>query len=144
MKKDQIISAVRSLLLAVGAFFAGKMFFGTALDTNVWEGVVGSVVGLGAAIWGVLDKTATIEMLQSALRSIVIVAGGFLITTGKLKEDALNSILSLVAVITPMLYGWLSQLKSKAIAKGKLGVADLKGVDEKKPNLINPVTNTPK
>lgn len=144
MKKDQIISVVRSVLLAVGSFFAGKLFFGTMLDADMWQGIVGAVVGLGAAIWGVLDKTATIEMLQSALRSIVIVSGGFLITTGKLKADTLNSILSLVAVITPILYGWLSQLKSKAIASGKLGVADLKGVDEKKPSLIAPVVITPK
>lgn len=143
MKKDQILSAVRSILLALGAFFAGKLFFGTPIDDDKWQGVVGSVVGIGSVIWGILDKTATIEMVQSALRSIVIIIGGFLITTGKLKEETLNSILGLVAVIAPMIYGWLSIKKSEKIATGILGIADLKGVDEKKPELITPTVETP-
>lgn len=139
MKKDQVISFIRSLLIALGAFFAGKMIWGQQLDYTLWQGIVGSAIGLFAVIWGITDKTATLEMVQSGLRSTWLVIGGFLITTGKIKAEMLNNVLAIIAIISPVLYGWISQLKSKNIATGKLPVAELSGVDEKKPDLITPV-----
>jgi len=142
MNKEVVLSIVRSILTAVGAYMAGKYFLGTPIDDNLWLGVIGSVTTLVSVIWGIMDKTATIEAVQSGLRSVITFIGALLVGSGVLKEEVIASILYIVAVIIPIVYSQLSKLKSKEIAKGELGVADLSGV-HKTPMAVQPQVNTP-
>lgn len=144
MTKDQILSFVRSLLIAVGAFFAGKNLFGTTLDQQTWLGISGAVVSLVMVVWGIVDKTVTIEMFQSGIRGFIIMITTFLVSSGRLMEDTVKNILAIVDILLPVIYGQLSMMKSKNIASGKTAIADLKGVDESKPQDITPRVTEPK
>lgn len=142
MNKETVLSIVRSILTAVGAYMAGKYFLGTPIDDNLWLGIIGSVTTLVSVIWGIVNKTATIEAVQSGLRSVIMFIGALLVGSGILKEEVVASILSIVAVIIPIVYSELSKQKSKEIAKGQLGVNDLSGVDNTK-MIVQPKVNTP-
>lgn len=50
--KAQILSAVRSTLIALGAYAVGKGLVGQA----VVDQIVPAVIVLATAVWGVLDK----------------------------------------------------------------------------------------
>jgi hypothetical protein len=71
MTKDTIFSLLRSALTIVGSILLGKNIFGTAVDNSVIEAVIGGALFVGSVVWGIADKTATIEMLQSALLKVV-------------------------------------------------------------------------
>lgn len=126
MNKETILSLVRTILTAISAFVVGKHLFGTTVDDATWQGWVGVVVGLGSSIWGIVDKSATIEGIQSALRSAIIVVGGLFVAKGSLTADQLTSILGAAMAIIPFLYSTLSKQKSASIANGNLPVSSLK------------------
>jgi hypothetical protein len=121
----------------------GFSFLGSTIDDNLWAGLGGAVItGIGV-VWGILDKTATVEAIQSGLRSIIIVFGTLLVGSGVIKNELLDSLLAIVATIVPVLYSKLSRDKSKNIAAGKTGVIDLAGVDSQK-QTISPKIQTQK
>lgn len=47
-----ILSAVRSVLIAVGTAYAAKK----GIDSATYEAAVGAFIAFAAAVWGVLDK----------------------------------------------------------------------------------------
>lgn len=135
MTKDVILSLIRTLLTAFGAFLFGKNVFGTTLDSTTWEIWVGALLTLGSTIWGIVDKTSTIEAVQSGLRSVFTVGGGILVAMGKLTGQTLDSVVGLIAPIVTFLYSALSKQKNAQIASGVLkattnsiGQTDLKKV----------------
>lgn len=142
-KQQTVLSIVRFILTAVGAYVAGKYFLGTPIDDNLWLGIAGSVVSVISIVWGIGDKTATLEMLQSSIRSVIVFFGSLLVGTGVIKDEVLQSLLGIVSVLLPMIYSEISKKKSKDIAEGKLGLADLSGVTVGETS-IQPVVNTPK
>lgn len=143
MSKETVLSIVRSILTAVGAYMAGKYLLGTPIDDNLWLGVIGSATTLISVIWGIVDKTATIEAVQSGLRSVIMFFGALLVGSGVLKGEVLESALAIVATLIPVIYSQLSKQKSKNIAEGSTGIADLAGVTKGETN-INPKVDTPK
>lgn len=144
MNKESVLSIVRSILTAVGAYVAGKSFLGSTIDDNLWLGIGASIVTLISIIWGVVDKTATLEMFESGLRSIIMFFGALLVGAGIIKDEVLQSLLAISSVLLPVIYSELSKKKNKSIAEGKLGVADLSGVKPEEVKPINPVVETPK
>lgn len=143
MTKEVFFSIFRSILTAVGAYLIGKSFLGATIDDNLWLGIISSAVTLGSIIWGVVDKSATIEMVQSGLRSVVTFVGALLVGSGVLKGEVIESTLTIISVIVPVLYSQLSKLKSKNIAEGSTAIVELKGVDTKETS-ITPNTTTVK
>lgn len=123
MQKDTVLSIIRALMTAGGSYIVGHNLFGHQVDASVWQEVAGSIVALVGAIWGVADKSASIEGLQSAVRSVVQVIGGFLAAAGVITGETLNSILGLATAIIPVLQSHLSKVKVKQIADGTVKVS---------------------
>jgi len=46
MSREVILSLIRTILTAVGAFFAGKTIFGTEVNTEVWQGWLGGAIAI--------------------------------------------------------------------------------------------------
>ena len=130
--KDNIFALLRYALLAVGAYLVGKNFLGQSIDDELWQGLLGVGLGLGAAIWGWVDKTATLEAIQSAFRSAISFIGVMLVGSGIIKDEVLQSVLGGLPLIISYLYGVTSKKKNKQIAAGEVRIADLKGVDPQK------------
>lgn len=141
MTKEIFFSIFRSVLTAVGAYLMGKSFLGATIDDNLWLGIISSAITLGSIIWGVVDKSATIEMVQSGLRSVVTFVGALLVGSGVLKGEVIESTLTIITVLVPILYSQLSKLKSKNIATGDTPIVELTGVNPAETQ-ITPNTTT--
>jgi len=95
MTKETAFSIVRAALTLTGSYIIGHNLFGAKLDESLWQELAGA-------------------------RSVITVAGGLLVSAGKLTGDALNSIIGLVAVLVPLLQSWLSKKKVQQLADGTL------------------------
>lgn len=126
MTKDNVFALIRNLLTIAGGYIIGKSFFGTAVDDNTWQGIIGIVIALVGVVWSILDKTLGIEQLQGAIRHIVSVVGGILIASGKLTAERLDTWLGIITVLVPIIYGLLSKTKSTQLQQGTIAVHQLK------------------
>lgn len=124
--KDTVFQILRTLLSAAGAFFIGRKIFGTNIDPNNWQTAIAGITVIASFVWGILDKTANIEMWQSGLRTIITFIGGIFIAKGSLNTEQLATILSGVLTAVPLIYGLLSKQKSSMLASGKLQLSTLK------------------
>lgn len=138
MKKEQILSVLRTIITAAGAFVAGKFIFGTAIDDQLWVGITGAILSLASVVWGVIDKTATVEMVASAARSVFLVFGPLVVSAGWIKNESVEAIALIITTLIPVLMSRTESVKNQQIAKGELPVAKLKAVDENKPHQIKP------
>lgn len=129
MSKAVILSLIRTVLTAFGAFLLGKNIFGAPLDDVLWQSIIGAIIALASIIWGFVDKTNTIDAVQSGLRSVIVVFGGLLVASGKISDKVLESVLGVASAIIPFLYSILSKTKTDMIAAGALKPeTTLKGV----------------
>lgn len=60
--KDQILSSIRSLLIALFAYAVGKNWISNDTATNL----AALVIPLGLAIWGIYDKTKAATVAKAA------------------------------------------------------------------------------
>jgi len=127
MNKQSFLSLFRLILTAVGAYLIGKNIFGAPIDDTVWSDIAGVALTLGGIIWGVLDKTATIEMIQSGMRSVVVVIGGILVASGKIKQEVITAVLGALGIIIPWIQSGVARKKVEDLKTGKVNLADLKG-----------------
>ena len=137
MTKESVFSILRFALTAVGAYLVGKNFFGSPIDNEVWQGIMGAILTLIGVIWGIMDKSATVEAVQSGLRSVITFVGVGLVGAGVIKDELLQAILGIIAVVVPVIYSQTSKVKNKEIATGEVRIADLSGVN---PKTITPDT----
>lgn len=126
MTKDNVFALIRNLLTIAGGYIIGKSFFGTSVDDNTWQGIIGIVIAMVGVVWSILDKTLGIEQLQGAIRHIVSVVGGILIASGKLTAERLDTWLGIITVLVPIIYGLLSKTKSTQLQQGTIAVHQLK------------------
>ena len=124
MNKDTLLSLVRTLLTLAGTYIIGHNLFGKPIDADAWQEVGGALLTVFGVGWGILDKSATAEMIESAIRSVVISIGGLLVAAGKLSGETLQAILGLVAVVATAIQSHTSKVKVKQIASGQLSVTD--------------------
>ncbi|MFC4261916.1 hypothetical protein ACFOWM_03435 [Ferruginibacter yonginensis] len=127
MSKDTTLSLLRTLLMALGAYLIGKNLFGNVIDTSLWEQCIGYTLALITMVWSFVDKTSTLEGFQSTIRSTFVFVGGLLIAAGKLKDQSLDIILGLLNVFGPLIYSYLSRLKTKGLSNGTIKIDNLKG-----------------
>jgi hypothetical protein len=127
MNKQSFLSLLRVVLTAVGAYLIGRDLFGSPIDSSVWDQIIGAVLTVASIVWGIKDKTATIEMVQSGVRSVLVVIGGMLVASGKIKAELLTALLGIAAIIIPWIQSGVSRKKVDDIKAGKIAVADLKG-----------------
>jgi hypothetical protein len=126
MNKETIYTVLRTLLTSVGVFLIGKNFMGSAIDQSVWQMLVGVIMAAVSVVWGIMDKTIGIEMLQSFIRSAIVGLGGLLVAKGSLSPEKLESILGIALAVLPLLYSILSRKKSDGIADGTIAPFELK------------------
>ncbi len=81
--QDQILSAIRSLLIAVFTFAVGKGWISTNDATNF----AALVVPLGLAIWAIMDKTNASTVTKAA--NIVPISVGAQMSVGIPATDAI-------------------------------------------------------
>lgn len=120
MNKDSALSLLRALFTFGGSFLIGQSIGTHTVDANTWGIVSGSVITLIGAVWGYLDKSASIEGFQSAMRSGLQALGGVGVSYGLLKADTLLAILSAFPAITALAQSYTSRLKVKQVDSGKL------------------------
>lgn len=118
MTQDNLLSALRALLIIAGSYVVGHNVFGHAISSSTWQIVVGAAVTVASTIWGIATKTSSIEGVESAVRSIITSVGGLFVSAGVLSGDNLNAILGLVTALAPLLQSMLSKSKNQQIATG--------------------------
>jgi uncharacterized membrane protein len=120
MALQNFLSALRALLILVGSYIVGKNLFGHAVDSSTWQIIVGAAVTVASTIWGIVTKTANVEGVESAVRSVITSIGGLLASAGVISGDNLNAILGLVTALAPFLQSVLSKSKNQQIASGTI------------------------
>ncbi len=120
MTQDNLLSALRALLIIAGSYVVGHNVFGHAISSSTWQIVVGAAVTVASTIWGIATKTSSIEGVESAVRSVITSVGGLFVSAGVLTGDSLNALLGLVTAIAPIVQSMLSKTKNQQIASGSL------------------------
>lgn len=126
--KDTWLSILRTVFTFAGTYFVGRNIFGHTIDSNTLEIVGGSILALGSIIWGIVDKSAGIEQIESALRSILISLGGVAVSFGLIKNEVVITLLALLTPIITLIQSWTSKAKVEKIAKSELK-PEIKGGD---------------
>jgi hypothetical protein len=129
MNKETFYSLIRTLAIGVGSYLVGTNtnILGNPINAELWEAIVGGVVALAATIWGIVDKTATIEATQSGIRSVVSVIGGMLVASGKIKAEVLASAIGVIGILVPVWQSHLARKKLTQIESGKLQIIQTTG-----------------
>lgn len=140
-----ILTVIRMVLSAFGAYLLGKNLFGHAIDESLWQEIVGGAMIVISLVMTVLNKTSTYEAVEGFIRQTVTALGGLLVGLGIVKDQAYTTVSSIVIALLPYILSLLGKKKSQEIATGNLGVADLTGVKEiaTKGEKLKPVINTP-
>lgn len=120
MTKDNLLSLLRTLLTFFGMYFIGHKFLGQPITTDVWDIIIGSGLTLIGTVWSIVDKSATIEKVEAAIRSVFIGFGGFLVTAGIIKAETLASIIGLITPILAFIQSVMAKAKVKQLAVGNL------------------------
>jgi hypothetical protein len=115
-----IWSIVRTLITLAGTYLVGLNLFGHPLDSNTFQIIGGIIMTLGSVIWGIVDKSASIEQVQSGIRSAFIAGGGLLIAWGKLSAQQLELIIGLIVPVLTVLQSYTSKVKVQQINSGQL------------------------
>lgn len=119
MTKANILSLVRTVLTFAGTFLIGHSILNQPITSDVWDMIIGVSSTAFGTIWGIVDKSATSDMIESALRSILIGVGGFLVTAGILKNETLQALLGLITPILAFIQSVMSKAKVVSIATGQ-------------------------
>jgi hypothetical protein len=117
---------VRTVLMTLGAFLIGHNFFGVSITESWIQEAVGVVISLSVFVWSYASKETTVEGLQGILRQLFTFTGALLLAKGWITSDMLVVIISLIPVIGPALYAWLSRFKTRKLDDGSLKLHQLK------------------
>lgn len=130
MKK--VLDIIKSFLVPVGVFLIGKNIFGTLIDQSLWEMLVGTIMTIGGLIASFVERTTTVEIIQSGLSVLVKSASALLLAFGVLKSSVDVEVwLPLVAIVSQQLYRWFSKKKTEQIDNGKLTTENGKVIPNK-------------
>lgn len=125
MNKETWATLVRTLLTSIGAFLIGKTLFGDPIVSGTIDVLVGAGMSLFSIVWGIVTKEIGIEMIQSAIRQILISVGGLLVAANKISAEKIEAVSGILLVVSTLLYSVLSRKKSDAIVSGKLNTEKL-------------------
>lgn len=117
--KENILSLLRTLLTFAGTFLIGHSLLNQPITSDVWDMIIGVSSAAFGTIWGIADKTATWDMIESGIRSVLIGAGGFLVTAGLLKDETLQAVIGLITPVLAFIQSSMSKAKVVNLATGK-------------------------
>jgi len=127
MQQANFLSLFRSVLTLIGSFIIGHAIFGTAITSTAWDIIGGSVITLVSTIWGIADKSASIEQVESSIRSVIISVSGVFIAAGTQAANNINTIVAAIPAIGAILQSYLGKQKVQSIANGTLTASSSTG-----------------
>jgi len=98
----------------------GKNLFGATLDPAIWQEVTGVILMIVSLVWTIKSKALTVEILQSVILKVVMVAGTIWVSSGSVSGDFLDKIVMAVTVVLPIVYSIIAKKKSTDIATGDI------------------------
>lgn len=125
--KETWLSILRTILTFAGTYVIGHNLFGHEVDSQTWEIIGGSLLAIGSIVWGIVDKSAGIEQIESALRSILISLGGVAVSFGLIKNEVVVTLLALLTPVIALIQSWTSKAKVVQIDKGTLATNQTTG-----------------
>jgi len=128
MTLQNFLSAVRAILILVGSYIVGHSVFGHTVSADMFQVITGAVITLGSMVWGIATKTATVEGIESAVRSIISALGGLFAAAGVISNDNLNAILGVITAIAPFFQSALSKSKGQQVATGAVTMSPTTGM----------------
>lgn len=120
MTQEQLFGLLRAILTLAGTYLFGHNIFGNAIDASLWQEIAGGVMVVASFVWSILEKSLTLEIFQSSILKIIMVVGGLLVTSGKLTGAALQAWIAALTALLPIIYSYLSKMKSQQIQSGEI------------------------
>ena len=124
--KEQILSALRTLLILAGGYLLGNEILGIPVDNNWVLSVTGIALGLIGVIWSWVDKTLTADKWQSLVRNVIVFGGGILISKGIISGETWQIIIGAIGTIFPWILSDQNRAKNAAIKSGEISSSSFK------------------
>ena len=125
MNTQQVLAAVRALLMALGGYFIGVNFFGLPIDAVLWQQIAGIALSVIAMVWSILTKSLSEEVWQGVVRQVITFAGGILLARGILTNEMWQSILAVLVAVLPFIQSNQQRSLANKLQSGKLNPNDL-------------------
>ena len=118
--KVKVLALLKMLLTFAGTFLLGHTFLGQALTTETLDTLFGVILTAAGLVWSLIDNSATIEVIESGLRVILVGGGGFLETAGIIKGPTLAAIIGMIPFVIAFIQSLTSKTKVVQMEKGEL------------------------
>lgn len=125
MNTQQVLAAVRALLMALGGYFIGVNFLGLPIDAVLWQQIAGIALSVIAMVWSILTKSLAEEVWQGVVRQVITFAGGILLARGILTNEMWQSILAVLVAVLPFIQSNQQRSLANKLRSGKLTPNDL-------------------
>lgn len=125
MNTQQVLAAVRALLMALGGYFIGVNFLGLPIDAVLWQQIAGIALSVVAMVWSILTKSLSEEVWQGVVRQVITFAGGILLARGILTNEMWQSILAVLVAVLPFIQSNQQRSLANKLRSGKLTPNDL-------------------
>ena len=110
MNQEQFLGIVRNLLIPLSAFAAAH-----GIAAGTWDGIVG-LIGTGAFFaWAIYQHDATIDILQSFVRSAIGAVGGFMLQKGWISSDQVTLWTAAFLSLVPSIWTWFVHADPSAV-----------------------------
>ena len=126
LNREQILTIIRALLIAIGGFLVGNHLFGHLVDLAYWDLIVGGLMSLVVGIWSWNDKDTTFEKRMAFVRSSLSFIGGIVISSGVVQPQTWDSITGLVLTILPIIMSNQQKKFNRALQDGRVDIERLK------------------
>lgn len=113
-------SLIRSLLTLFGSFLIGHTIFGHVLVSATFDTISGVAMTAFSIGWSFYKGQATEDTFESMIRQLLQGAGGLLVGSGLLNATQFGQITAFVILGIPMVWGYISKMKTAKIAAGHL------------------------
>lgn len=122
MQTDTFKSIIRAVIQLIGSYVIGHALFGAAhvITADIWETVTSAVAIIATTIWGIYDKSASVDQAASAIRSAVTSLLGVATSWGVVSGQNAIAFATLAGALLPVILSYLDKVKTKKIANGKL------------------------
>lgn len=125
MTKETFVIILKAALTVLGSWLMGKNLFGHPIDQSFIEIITGIAMAAFSIAWSIYDKSYSIESIQATVRQAVLLAGGFLISTGKITPERLDAVLGVLLALIPVLQSYLAKKKVAQIQQGKIAISEM-------------------
>lgn len=123
--KETILSAIRALLVAAGAFLIGKHFFAQEITSDWVTLIAGGVIAAVGFIWSVITKQVGTDAIFAAVKSAIAFIGGIIISAGIIDEQSWIQISGVLVAILSVVSSLVLKKQNENIANGVTNIQKL-------------------